>query len=259
MERKIDYAILRSFSDKYDLSETPALISLVNKMSPYVRKTIVIVNGKKDAGNTPELLKYQCSNLVHNGQLESVVLQDYDWSVALNEGLRKSPPRRPNTTRLMISTEVSPTPEQLIEMQEQTLRGNGFTTGSYAIFAGRNEDTYSLPRNTFTIWNADAMHGFKFNEQLDAKHGKQGMEDVYMGLALCAKKRLLPSLGPVDAEVSIRAGVNMEEKTRKERETIREYLEQFDSATIKTYFGAINATLISKGRGGIPAFSELLK
>lgn len=250
--RKIDYAILRAWNN-------PSIEGLIAKLDPVVNKIIVVVNGPQDKINTPEIL----ANSEFSKKIETIVLENYGWSKALNAGLRASMPKEDYETRLIISNEVNPTTEQLEEMQRQVLRGIGknisgaygvFTLGSYGLFKDRHEQTYQVPRNTFTLWVSKIIDGFEFNEKLDLK---QGMEDVYMGLQIYEKKSYLPSLGPTDVDLNIREGVNIEEKTRKEYETVKEYSADFKPETIKAYFGALNVLNISKGRGGIPLFANL--
>ncbi|MBI2043114.1 hypothetical protein HYT25_01860 [Candidatus Pacearchaeota archaeon] len=172
-------------------------------------------------------------------------------------------PKNDYETRLMISNEVNPTPEQLSEMQQQILKGSAitseviglFNTGSYALFEGREEPTYLVPRNTCTLWRSAAMQGFAFNEKLDLQ---QGMEDIYMGLEIYKRHKLLPSLGPVNVELSIRPEVDQRVKTQKERETVKRYLPEFNIETINAYFNALSVLALSKGKGnGMPLFRAI--
>ncbi|MEK6898285.1 MAG: glycosyltransferase family A protein [Nanoarchaeota archaeon] len=258
--KQIDYAILRAWNN-------PSIVDLIATLDPVVNKMIVVVNGSKDQNgnlldkiNTLELLRHS----KFAGKIETRVLENYGWSKALNEGLRMSTPKGDYETRLIISNEVNPTQEQLMEMQKQVLVGNGiasgvyglFSTGSYSLFDGREEPTYLVPRNTCTLWRSDAMRGFTFNEKLDSQ---AGMEDVYMGLQIYDKTKLLPSLGPTDVKLSIRQGVNLEEKTFKERETIKRYLPQFKIENVNAYFNALSVLALSKGKGnGMPLLRAMI-
>ncbi len=264
MDKQIDYAILRAYNNKtYNPSNPPDVANLISKIDPVVKKIIVVVNGTQDAANTPEFLRSTFPIQSKEGKIETIVLKDYGWSKALNAGLRASMPKGDYETRLMISNEINPTVEQLIDMHEKTLKGTGiasasyglFNTGSYALFEGREEPTCLVPRNTFTLWRSASMHGFAFNEKLDSQ---MGMEDVYMGLQIYDRTKLLPVLGPVDVEWKVRQGVNSEEKHGKERETIRKYLPQFRDDTLNAYFNALSVMALSKGKGnGMPLFRAI--
>ncbi|MBI4116597.1 hypothetical protein HY449_02530 [Candidatus Pacearchaeota archaeon] len=264
MEKQIDYAILRAYNNKaYDPKNPPDVANLISKIDPVVKKIIVVVNGPQDGANTPEFLRSTFPTQSKEGKIETIVLENYGWSKALNEGLRASMPKSDYETRLMISNEVNPTQEQLMEMHEKVLKGNAissvvyglFNTGSYALFEGRDEPTCLVPRNTCTLWRSDVMKGFAFNEKLDSQ---MGMEDVYMGLQIYAKTKLLPVLGPTNVKWAVRQGVNSQEKHNKERETIRNYLPQFRDDTLNAYFNALSVIALSKGKGnGMPLFRAI--
>lgn len=100
------------------------------------------------------------------------------------------------------------------------------------------------------------MQGFVFNEELDSQ---QGMEDVYLGLQIYDKTKLLPVLGPVDVEWKVRQGVNSQEKHNKERQTIKDYLKQFRPDTLDAYFNALSVMALSRGKGnGMPLFRAIM-
>src|SRR5687767_2959642 len=178
------HAILRSFG-------TTRVLPLLESLSATgaVDSFTVACDAGRDSVNTPELLK----SLDLPEPVRALPLEDYGWSRALNAGLRSLPPQRgEDEWVLVVSNEVGVRPDEL-----GLLLGAASTPGAscgYALFEGRREPTYRLPRNTYIAWRRGVFRDCgPFDESLD---GDTGMEDYELVLRAYASARLLPFAGP---------------------------------------------------------------
>jgi hypothetical protein len=194
------HAILRSFG-------TPRVLSLMEALGATgaVDSYTVASDAKRDSVNTPGLIK----TLALPAPVRALPLEDYGWSKALNAGIRALPPRRDDDElALIVSTEVHVRPEEL-RLLLKAASTPGASCG-YALFAGRAEPTYRLPRNTYIAWRRSVFRETGlFDESLD---GDTGMEDYEMVLRSYASTRLLPFAGPRHVRLGPPPGTSLSDK-----------------------------------------------
>lgn len=194
------YAILRSYN-------TSKVLALVTQLSStgMVDHITVVINSRKDRINTVTLLK----SFDWPKPVLAVPIGEYGWSQALNAGLRSLPPPVDNRELvMMVSNEV----EIMHEEVESLIRAARLENAScgYALFRGRMEPTYQLPRNTFIIWKRRLFGEIGlFDQSLD---NDIGMEDYDMVLRAFESKQLLPFLGCKNVSLKLRPGNNLAEK-----------------------------------------------
>jgi hypothetical protein len=194
------HAILRSYN-------TDKVLTLIDhlKAIDLITCFTVVINSKKDRLDTARLLetRYPSTRII------TVPLENYGWSKAINAGIRSLPPIRNDQEMVMVvSNEV-----QILPGEVDLLRRSASlpqASCGYALFEGRDEPTYRLPRNTFIIWKRSVFEEVGlFDENLD---DDTGMEDYDMVLRAYHLSQLLPFIGPKSVRIGPRLENNMAEK-----------------------------------------------
>lgn len=179
------HAVLRSFNSK-------RVIHLIHRLSlstTPLESIVVAVDVKRDAINTPELLR----KISYPFPIQVIQLNEYGWSKALNTAVMSLPATDARVPEFVmpISNEVMIEPDQ-IQMLLRVASQKGVSCG-YVLFQGRCETSYSVPRNTCAIWKRSLFSTIGlFDERLDNNFG---MEDYEMVLRAFDRLRLLPFPG----------------------------------------------------------------
>ncbi|GAI78355.1 unnamed protein product, partial [marine sediment metagenome] len=175
------HAVLRSFN-------SGSVIELVNRLAlaKSLESIIVVVDEKRDTIDTPKLLREASCPL----PIKVIQLTEYGWSKALNVAIQSLPITDVSNDEFVmpISNEVLIEPDQ-IQMLLRVASQEDASCG-YALFEGRYELSYSVPRNTCAIWKRSLFSTIcYFNERLD---NEGGMEDYDMVLCAFNRFHLLP-------------------------------------------------------------------
>jgi len=153
----------------------------------------VVINARQDSLDTPGLL----TGLGFHREISCILLEDFGWAKALNAGLKSLPPVSNEDELVMIvSNEVEITKSEIDLAIEAALQD--CSSCGYALFEGRREPSYSVPRNTFTIRRRRIFDRIGvFRESFDQQTGTgTGMEDYEFVLRAFSVERLLPFVGP---------------------------------------------------------------
>lgn len=182
------HAILRTYNN-------PRIVDIIRRLKATRRVTgfTVVINARQDSLDTPELLR----ELEFHREINCVLLEDFGWAKALNAGLKSLPPiSSADELVLTVSNEVEVTSPEIDLAISAALQDS--SSCGYALFDGRREPSYSVPRNTFTIRRRNIFDRIGlFQESFDQRAGTgTGMEDYELVLRAFSVERLLPFVGP---------------------------------------------------------------
>lgn len=198
------FTILRSYNSR-------KILDLIGQLTAtgMTNHFTVVIDAKKDAIDTPRLLDDFESAI----PIVALSLETYGWSKALNAGIRSLPPMKTEQELVMIvSNEVQIIPQEISMLKDAATRANA--SCGYALFDGRTEPTYRLPRNTYIVWKRRVVEDLNlFDETLDQD---LGMEDYEMVLRAFRLRQLLPYAGPKSSKLDLSSYANLEEKRARE-------------------------------------------
>jgi len=174
-----------------------------------VNDITVVINSEEDHMQATCLLKpFDFSTPIF-----TVFLERFGWSKALNAGIRSlTTSVDKQELIMMVSNEVKIVPREL----KLLIRASSLDNSScgYALFKGRTEPTYRLPRNTFCIWKRRIFEEIGlFDERLDED---TGMEDYDMIIRAYNHSQLLPFIGPKNVQIELPSNLNLAEKLNRE-------------------------------------------
>jgi hypothetical protein len=215
------HTILRTFNSTKVLE----LIRLLSTAGLTTHFTVVI-NSKEDRIGTKRLLRDVDSAI----PISLVTLDEYGWSRALNAGLRSLPPvSRDDELVMMVSNDVKAMPQEIKLLKEAALVEDA--SCGYALFEGRTEATYELPRNTFVVWRRRLFEEIGlFDESLDRD---TGMEDYDMVLRAFKHCKRLPFLGPKNVRLEQRTDVNLADKLAWETRGVQMIEERYSKDVVE--------------------------
>lgn len=194
------HTVLRSYN-------STEVLNLIRRLSStgFVTSFSVVINSREDRIGTGRLLKAIDSPI----PIVLVPLEEYGWSRALNAGIRALPPiRHYDELVMMVSNGVRIIPGEVSLMKQAALKQDA--SCGYALFEGRDELTYRMPRNTFIVWRRKLFEeAGLFDERLDTD---TGMEDYDMVLRACQHTNRLPYIGPKNARIQLRSDIDLTAK-----------------------------------------------
>ena len=218
------HVILRSFN-------SPRVVELLQQLSlSNIRpeSVTIVVDAKRDFIDTPKLIHektYPFPILVQS-------LDDYGWAKALNTAIvsLSALGSTANEFIMAISNEVRIEPDG-IEMLLHVASKDGASCG-YALFEGRDEPSYTVPRNTCAIWNMLLFSTVgEFDERLDSAGG---MEDYEMVMRAFDRLHLLPFAAERRMELLIRDPVTFAQKLSAEERAMKTIDMRYSDGVLKT-------------------------
>ena len=205
------HAVLRSFNSTRVIDLIHRLLS---SRTPFTSITVVI-DAKRDSINTPKALR----EIACPFRIQVILLDEYGWSKALNAAIKSLPAANVGTPEFVmpLSNEVMIEPDH-IELLLRSASAESASCG-YALFQGRHEISYSVPRNTCTIWKRILFSSIGlFDERLDSQGG---MEDYELVLRAFDRLRLLPYVAEKRIGLVVRDPTGFPQKVAMEENAAR--------------------------------------
>ncbi|MFN0278012.1 MAG: hypothetical protein ACKVRN_05345 [Pyrinomonadaceae bacterium] len=166
-----------------------------------------------------------------NCSIETIVLREFGWSKSLNVGIKAlSSGRSEDNFVLIVSTTVCVETYDVQSMMNSAQMQNA--SCSFALFEGREEPSYLLPRNTYIVWKKSVLERLgTFDETLDES---TGMEDYEMVLRAYKELQKVPYLGSRSVKVKIPDSVTFERKLDRERKGIALIEERYNKPLVES-------------------------
>lgn len=218
------YVVLRSFN-------STRVIDLIRRLSlsPIpLTSIVVVINAKRDLINTPKLLQ----EITCPFPIQVILLEQYGWAKALNAAIKSLPATDTRVPEFVmsVSNEVEIEPEHirlLLAAASQMSASCG-----YALFQGRYETSYCVPRNTCVVWKRSLLLGIGlFDERLDSQGG---MEDYEMILRAFDHLQLLPFVVKKRARLFVRDTAGFPQKLAMEEQAIRAIEARYPQKAVNT-------------------------
>ena len=216
------FAIIRTYNNSL-------VFKLIDKLikTKLFSKVVVVVNISADKIGTVDKLHATYGDKYIN----IVPLTEWGWSKAINAGLRKiAELGNYEDSVLMISNKVGITVEDIVQLQAAARNQNA--SCGFALFDGRKEASYLVPRNTCALWKLALFYriGF-FDESLDSQGG---MEDYEMVLRAYQKEHRLPFLGPRKVRLLMSVDSDFYMTIEKEIKSIQHINSQYSVSIVST-------------------------
>lgn len=217
------YAVVRPFN-------SVRVLDLIHRLSlswTPLTSIIVVIDAKRDSINTPKVLR----EITCRFPIRIISLEQYGWSKALNAAIESLPAADAEVPAFVmpISNEVMIEPDEIGMLLEAALH-EGASCG-YAVFEGRCEPSYRVPRNTCAVWNRNLFLTIGlFDEDLD---DGIGMEDYEMVLRAFDRMRLLPFAIGRRVKLLLRDPASFQQKIAAEEQAINAIGERYSQEVVR--------------------------
>lgn len=204
-----------------------ARLARIVKLAP-VRRLLIVTDVARDDCDTPSLLASTSFDL----PLETVLVHNLGWASSLNVALdRLDHLGNASDSILILSSEVTIDHPQLDSICRASVQP-GSSCG-YALFSGRHEPSYQIPRNTCAVWSRRTFETFhRFDPWCDSQGG---MEDYDLALRAFHRCGWLPRLGSVGLPLMVRQNTNQHEKANRELEAIKKIETRYPATTVAAF------------------------